>query len=143
MSNVEAAVARIEEAKHEKVPQPDEKIASQMPEPQGYKLLVTLPDVEKEFGDSKIIKAEDTIRLEEVGSVVMFVLAMGPDAYEASIPKEDRVKFPSGPYCKPGDFVMLRTYSGTRFMVFGKEFRLCNDDQVEAVVQDPRGIVKI
>jgi co-chaperonin GroES (HSP10) len=137
MSRIEEAVARIEDAKHEKVPKPDEKIASQMPEPQGYKLLVTLPKVEKEFTDSKIVKAEDTIRLEEVGSVVMFVLALGPDAYK------DKEKFPSGPYCKPGDFVMLRTYSGTRFMVFGKEFRLCNDDQVEAVVQDPRGIVKI
>jgi co-chaperonin GroES (HSP10) len=137
MSRIEEAVARIEDAKHEKVPKPDEKIASQMPEPQGYKLLVTLPDVEEQFTDSKIIKAGDTIRLEEVGSVVMFVLALGPDAYK------DKEKFPSGPYCKPGDFVMLRTYSGTRFMVFGKEFRLCNDDQVEAVVQDPRGIVKI
>jgi co-chaperonin GroES (HSP10) len=137
MSRVEQAVARIEEAKHERVPKPDDKIASQMPEPQGYKLLVTLPDVEKAFTDSKIAKAESTMRLEEVGSVVMFVLAMGPDAYK------DKEKFPSGPYCKPGDFVMLRTYSGTRFTVFGKEFRLCNDDQVEAVVQDPRGIVKL
>ena len=137
MSRVEQAVAQIEAAKTEKVPQPDERIASQLPVPTGYKLLVTLPDIDEKFTDSKIAKADSTMRLEEVGSVVMFVLALGPDAYK------DKEKFPSGPYCKPGDFVMLRSYSGTRFMVFGKEFRLCNDDQVEAVVDDPRGIVKI
>lgn len=137
MSRVEQAVARIEEAKHERVPEPDEKIASQLPEPAGYKLLVTLPDIDKTFTDSKIAKADSTMKMEEVGSVIMFVLALGPDAYK------DKEKFPSGPYCKAGDFVMLRSYSGTRFMVFGKEFRLCNDDQVEAVVDDPRGIVKL
>jgi len=138
MSRVEQAVAQISKAKQKpKVPEPDARIASMMPKPTGYKLLVTLPEIEKTFGDSKIAKAADTIRIEEVGSVVMFVVAMGPDAYK------DKEKFPSGPYCKDGDFVMLRSYSGTRFMVFGKEFRLCNDDQVEAVVDDPRGIAKL
>ena len=137
MSRVEKAVAQIQEAKRKpKVPEPDARIASQLPVPSGYKILVTLPDIDEKF-DSGIAKASSTMRLEEVGSVVMFVLALGPDAYK------DKAKFPSGAYCKPGDFVMLRSYSGTRFMVFGKEFRLCNDDQVEAVVADPRGIVKL
>ena len=137
MSRVEKAVAQIQEAKRKpKVPEPDARIASQLPVPSGYKILVTLPDIDEKF-DSGIAKASSTMRLEEIGSVVMFVLALGPDAYK------DKAKFPSGAYCKPGDFVMLRSYSGTRFMVFGKEFRLCNDDQVEAVVADPRGIVKL
>ena len=48
-------------------------------------------------------------------------------------------KFPHGSYCKKGDFVIFRSYSGTRFKVHGKEFRLINDDTVEAVVEDPRG----
>jgi co-chaperonin GroES (HSP10) len=74
---------------------------------------------------------------EEVGSIVGFVLKMGPDAYA------DAQRFPSGAYCKEGDWVLMRSYSGTRFSVHGKEFRLINDDSVEAVVEDPRGIVKV
>ena len=61
---------------------------------------------------------------------------MGPDAYD------DKKKFPNGPYCNEGDWVLMRSYSGTRFKIHGKEFRLINDDSVEAVVQDPRGIEK-
>ena len=66
-----------------------------------------------------------------------FVIAMGPDAYKNS------ERFPSGPFCEKGDWIVMRAYSGTRFMVHGKEFRLINDDSVEAVVEDPRGIVKV
>ena len=113
-----------------------EPAPTQLPTPTGYKLLVTLPEVKETFDDSKVVKAESTMRLEEIGAVCMFVLALGPDAYK------DKERF-SKPYCKAGDFVMLRSYSGTRFKVFGKEFRLVNDGQVEAVVSDPRGIVKL
>ena len=56
--------------------------------------------------------------------------------------KAARKRFPSGAYCKEGDWIMMRSYSGTRFKVHGQEFRLINDDSVEAVVEDPRGIVK-
>jgi co-chaperonin GroES (HSP10) len=66
----------------------------------------------------------------------LFVLKVGPDAYK------DQTKFPAGAWCKEGDFVLVRTYSGTRFKIFGKEFRLINDDQVDAVVQDPRGLTR-
>ena len=66
-----------------------------------------------------------------------FVLKLGSDAYQ------DDKRFPNGPYCKEGDFIIMRSYSGTRFKVHGKEFRLINDDSVEAVVEDPRGVMKI
>jgi hypothetical protein len=55
---------------------------------------------------------------------------------------EIRAKFPGGPWCKEGDFVLVRTYSGTRFKIYGKEFRVINDDMIEAVVQDPRGLTR-
>ena len=55
---------------------------------------------------------------------------------------KDPQRFPSGPYCKEGDLIIMRSYSGTRFKVHGQEFRFINDDSVEAVVEDPRGIVK-
>jgi co-chaperonin GroES (HSP10) len=106
--------------------------AAQLPDPKGYKILIGLPKIEEKY-ESGILKADAVVRQDEVATVVGFVLKMGPDCYK------DEVKFPTGPYCKEGDFVLMRTYSGTRFKVHGQEFRLINDDSVEAVVQDPRG----
>jgi co-chaperonin GroES (HSP10) len=113
-----------------------EKLASQLPKPTGYKLLIALPDPEEKT-EGGIIKSSQTLQNEEIGSIVGFVLEMGPDAYKAP------ERFPSGPYCQKGDWIMMRSYSGTRFKVHGKEFRLINDDSVEAVVEDPRGVVKV
>ena len=130
------------------VPETDEKIeeiqinesdarkASQMPEPKGYKILIALPEPDEKT-DGGIIKSRQTMYNEEVGSIVGFVLDMGPDAYA------NLDRFPTGPFCQKGDWVVMRSYSGTRFLVHGKEFRLINDDSVEAVVEDPRGIVKV
>lgn len=113
----------------------EERSAKQLPIPSGYKMLVALPDVEETY-ESGLVKAELTMQAEEVTTVVAFVLEMGPDCYA------DKAKFPTGPWCKKGDFVILRAYSGTRIKVHGKEFRLINDDSVEAVVEDPRGITR-
>ena len=110
--------------------------ATQLPEPKGYKILIALP-APKEKTDGGIIKSEQSLRDEEVGSIVGYVLSVGPDAYS------DPKRFPSGPFCKEGDWIVMRSYSGTRFLTHGKEFRLINDDSVEAVVEDPRGIVKV
>jgi co-chaperonin GroES (HSP10) len=110
--------------------------AKQLPIPKGYKILIALPDIE-ETTKGGIIKASETRRVEEVGSIVGFVLSMGDDCYK------DKNRFPNGPYCKEGDWIIMRSYSGTRFLVHGKEFRLINDDSVEAVVENPMGIVKV
>lgn len=112
----------------------EERSAKQLPIPTGYKMLIALPDVEGTYGEGIIAKAQSTMQAEEITTVVAFVLEMGPDCYK------DTNKFPTGPWCKKGDFVLLRAYSGTRFKVHNKEFRLINDDSVEAVVEDPRGI---
>ncbi len=112
------------------------KVASQLPKPAGYKLLIALPDVEEKTSGG-IIKASETKMVEEVGSICGFVLAVGPDAYK------DKRKFPNGAYCKKGDWIMMRTYSGTRFKIHNQELRLINDDSVEAVVTDPTGIAKV
>ena len=112
--------------------EPEEK-AKQLPQPATYHLLCALPDVEEEY-DSGIIKAGQTMHFEEVLSPVLFVMAMGPDAYK------DEKRFPSGPSCKVGDFVLVRPNTGTRIKIHGREFRIINDDSVEAVVEDPRGI---
>jgi len=113
-----------------------EQVASQLPEPKGYKLLIALPQPDEKT-EGGILKAKQTMDVEEVGSICGFVLEVGADAYQ------DTNRFPNGPYCKKGDWVLMRSYSGTRFKIHGKEFRLINDDSVEAVVQDPRGIEKV
>ena len=116
---------------------PQERKANQLPEPTGYKVLCVVPDVSDTFENSAIVKSDSFMRSEEHGTTVLFVLKVGPDAYK------DSTKFPSGAWCKAGDFVLVRTYSGTRFKIYGKEFRLLNDDQIDAVVEDPRGISRV
>lgn len=115
------------------VPQTEEEKAKQLPEPSGYHILVALPEAEEKY-ESGLIKADETRRFEEVLATVFFVVKLGPDCYK------DEKKFPNGPWCKQGDFILARPNSGTRLKIHGREFRLINDDTVEAVVQDPRGI---
>ncbi len=110
--------------------------AKQLPEPKGYKILIAMPGAE-EMTEGGIIKAAVTRQLEEVGAMYGMVLKLGPDAYA------DKKRFPNGPYCKEGELILMRSYSGTRFKIHGKEFRLINDDSVEAVIDDPRGLEKI
>lgn len=108
----------------------------QLPKPVGYHMLVAIPESAEAY-DSGLVKADQTRAIEEVATVVGFVVAMGPDCYL------DANKFPNGAWCKEGDFVLMRAYSGTRFKIHGKEWRLLNDDSIEAVVDDPRGITRI
>jgi co-chaperonin GroES (HSP10) len=111
----------------------NEEKATQLPKPQGYRILCAIPEMEKEY-DSGILKADQTIHYEELLTTVLFVVDLGPDCYK------DTTRFQSGPWCKKGDFILVRPNSGTRLVIHGKEFRLINDDSVEAVVDDPRGI---
>lgn len=107
--------------------------ARQLPQPSGYRILCAIPEVEETY-DSGLVKADSTINFEEKLATVLFVVAMGPDCYQ------DATRFPNGAWCKQGDFVIVRPNAGTRLMIHGREFRMINDDTVEAVVQDPRGI---
>lgn len=111
----------------------DEDKAKQLPEPAGYQILVALPEAEEKY-ESGIIKADQTRHYEEVLATVFFVVKLGPDCYK------DKERYPSGPWCKEGDFILARPNSGTRLKIHGREFRIINEDTVQAVVQDPRGI---
>jgi len=115
---------------------PAENKAKQLPVPKGYKILVTLPDAEEEY-DSGLVKAGATMHYETVLSNVLFVVELGDLCYK------DETRFPTGPWCKKGDFIMCRANTGTRFTIHGREFRLINDDSIEAVVEDPRGISRV
>ena len=110
----------------------DEVITAKLPKPVGYKLLIAIPEI-SEKTDGGVFMPDSLKSAEETATIIGFVLKVGNEAYK------DEDKFPSGPYCTEGDFVIFRSYSGTRFKIAGKEFRIINDDTVEAVVDDPRG----
>lgn len=115
------------------LPETAEEKAKQLPEPKGYKILVCIPEIEDTY-ESGLLKADQVMRFEELLTNVLFVVKLGPDCYK------DPERFPNGPWCKQGDFVLVRANTGTRVKIHGREFRLINDDSVEAVVEDPRGI---
>ena len=109
------------------------KLADRLPTPIGYKMLVIKPEIEEKT-EGGIFKPQEFIRKEEAGAVVGLVLKQGDLCYK------DTEKFPTGPWCKEGDFILIGAYRGSRFMVDGKEFVIINDDMIEGVVADPRGV---
>jgi len=115
------------------LPDTDERKAKQLPDPSGYRILCGIPNIEEQY-ESGIIKSDLTLQHEELLTTVLFVVKMGPDCYK------DAARFPSGPWCQEGDFILVRPHAGTRLKIHGREFRIINDDSVEGVVEDPRGI---
>lgn len=107
--------------------------ATQLPRPSGWKILCAIPETEREY-DSGLVKADETLRVEELLTTVLFVVELGPDCYT------DKTRYPSGPWCKKGDFILVRPNAGSRLVIHGREFRMINEDSVEGVVDDPRGI---
>ena len=110
--------------------------ARQLPDPSGYRILCAIPEAEDKFEGSDLVKPDELVKKDEILTTVLFVVKLGPDCYK------DATRFPNGPWCKEGDFVLVRPNAGTRVLIHGREFRIINDDSVEAVVQDPRGITR-
>jgi len=115
----------------------EEELDNLLPTPVGYRVLIAMPEVEDTYGESGIIKSSREVQLDTVMSTIGLVLDMGKQAYS------DKERFPTGPWCKQGDYVMFRMNTGTRFKVSGVEYRLMNDDSIEAVVTDPRGVTRV
>ena len=115
------------------LPESSEQKAKQLPDPSGYRLLCAVPEADKTY-ESGLLKADITMNHEELLTTVLFVVKLGPDCY-----KDDK-RFPSGPWCKEGDFILVRPHAGTRVKIHGTEMRIVNDDAVEAVIEDPRGV---
>jgi co-chaperonin GroES (HSP10) len=110
--------------------------ATQIPDPATYHLLCMLPEAKEEY-EGGLLKASQTMQYEELLSPVLFVAKVGPDAFK------DEKRFPSGPSCKVGDFIIVRPNTGTRMKIHGTEWRIINDDSVEAVIEDPRGVQRV
>jgi co-chaperonin GroES (HSP10) len=120
----------------QKDPENEKELEDALPTPVGYRVLVALPEVEETFGESRIIKSSKEQHLDHVLSTIGLVVDMGTEAYS------DKERFTDGPWCKEGDYVMFRANTGTRFKVGNTEFRLMNDDSIEAVVADPRAVAR-
>jgi len=126
-------VPKIEDVEAEDIPIDERGL--QLPEPKGYKILCAIPEASDTY-ESGIVKAGNVKHTEELATVVLFVVKLGDMAYS------DKERFPTGSWCKEGDFILTRAYAGTRFKIHGREFRIINDDTVEGVVQDPRGYTR-
>ena len=117
--------------KKEKVPI-EKKESAKLPQPTGWRLLV-LPFKMKEKTKGGIHITESTLERQQVASTCGLVLAMGPNCY-------DKEKFPEGPWCKKGDWVIFARYAGSRIQIDGGEVRLLNDDEVLATIDNPEEI---
>jgi co-chaperonin GroES (HSP10) len=114
-----------------------EQLDKVLPIPQGYQLLLAVPKADDSFGGT-IIKADSTRASEEMMTLVGMVLAVGEQAYK------DPVRYPLGkPWCKVGDYILMRAYTGQRFKIGDNEFRLINDDAVLATVNDFKAISRV
>ena len=112
----------------------EQEFEAQLPKPVGYRLLIALPQVSETSEGTRVLKTDKERDRDHIMSIIGLVVDMGEQAYS------DMDRFPTGAWCKPGDYVMFRMNSGTRFRMGDTEYRLMNDDSIEAVVADPRGI---
>ena len=112
----------------------EQEFEAQLPKPVGYRLLIALPQTSETYEGTRILKTDTERNRDHIMSIIGLVVDMGADAYK------DASRYPDGPWCQPGDYVMFRMNSGTRFKMGDVEYRLMNDDSIEAVVADPRGI---
>jgi|TARA_R110002050_G_scaffold136983_1_gene260348 chaperonin GroES len=108
--------------------------ANKLPVPTGWRLLV-LPFKGKKKTKGGILYSDEQIERQQLATVTGCVLAVGPQAYK------DKERYPEGPWCKKGDWVIFARYAGSRFKIEGGEVRLLNDDEIIATIKDPEDIV--
>ena len=109
-----------------------DKESSKLPKPTGWRILV-LPFKIKEKTKGGIIMSETTIERQQVGSQCGLVISMGDQCY-------DKERYPEGPWCKKGQWVVFARYAGSRIQIDGGEVRLLNDDEILATIENPEDI---
>ena len=126
-------IKRRDKLQEEEVAQ--EKLDALIPKPVGYRVLIALPNVEDTFAGG-IAKAAKTLHEEYILSTIGLVLDMGEQAYA------DKDRFPTGPWCKQGDYVMFRANTGTRFKVLNLVVKADDQGSIEAIVDDPSVVTR-
>ena len=110
------------------------KNLEKVPNPTGYRITLFPLKLESKT-KSGIILTDDTVAESQLTTNICKVLKIGPEAYK------DKDKFPSGPWCKVDDWVLITRYAGSRIRIDGGELRIINDDEILAVIDDPRDIL--
>jgi len=114
---------------------PDEKILDRLPDPTGWRMLV-LPYKGQGKTKGGVILTDETMQERGYTTVTGLVLKMGTECYD------NKERFPNGPWCKKGDWIIFGRYAGSRFGIEGGEVRILNDDEIIAVVKDPEDILQ-
>ena len=122
------------EEKYKEPLNPENIQKSQLPVPSGWRLLV-LPFSPREKTKGGILIAQESLDKLRIATNCGYVLSMGPLAYH------DREKFPTGPWCKKGDWVIFARYAGSRLPIEGGEVRILNDDEVLGTIKDPESVL--
>ena len=122
------------EEKYKEPLNPENIQKSQLPAPSGWRLLV-LPFSPREKTKGGILIAQESLDKLRIATNCGYVLSMGPLAYH------DREKFPTGPWCKKGDWVIFARYAGSRLPIEGGEVRILNDDEVLGTIKDPESVL--
>ena len=105
-----------------------------VPEPTGFR-IVLFPLLLKKKTKAGLHLTDETIEQSQIATNICKVLKVGPDAYK------DKERFPNGAWCKKNDWVLITRYAGARIRIDGGELRIINDDEVLAVIDDPRDIL--
>jgi len=113
-----------------------ESAMERLPKPTGWRILV-LPYKGTAKTKGGVFLADEYVERQSLATVVAYVLAVGPTAYQ------DKDKFPDGPWCKKGDWIMLGRYAGARFRIEGGEVRILNDDEIIATIKDPSDVINV
>lgn len=114
----------------------EKSLIERMPTPTGWRILV-LPYKGRETTEGGIVLTDQTIERNQVSTVCAYVLKLGPLAYK------DTEKFPTGPWCEEGQWVLFPRYAGSRFRIDGGEVRILNDDEVLGTILDPDDILSL
>ena len=110
------------------------KEIEKVPNPTGYRIVLFPLKLDSKT-KSGIILTDETVAESQITTNICKVLKVGPDAYK------DKDKFPTGPWCKTDDWVLITRYAGSRIRIDGGELRSINDDEILAVIDDPRDIL--
>ena len=122
------------EDKYKEPLSPENIQKSQLPAPSGWRLLV-LPFTPREKTKGGILIAQEALDKLRIATNCGYVLKMGPLTYH------DKEKFPTGPWCKKGDWVIFARYAGSRLPIEGGEVRILNDDEVLGTIEDPESVL--
>ena len=115
-------------------PETIENQRDQLPDPSGWRILV-LPFTPKEKTKGGIIIAQESLEKLRIATNCGYVIKLGPLAYH------DKEKFPTGPWCKKGEWVIFARYAGSRLPIEGGEVRLLNDDEVLGTIDNPESVL--